>query len=183
MLKCWTYSRRTMSRWRGPVISRWSRHARRSVLINRSAIAFARGARIGVWMIRMSAPVNTASKAAVNLLSRVTDQEPEPVGVLVKLHQQVAGLLCDPGPGGVCGDSGEVHAAATVLDHEQDVEAVQEHGVDMREVDREDRVGLRGQELSPGRTRRRGAGSSPASFKIFQTVEAATEWPRPTSLP
>ncbi len=30
---------------------------------------------------------------------------------------------------------------------------------------------------------RRGAGSSPASFKIFQTVEAATERPSPTSSP
>ena len=36
----------------------------------RSAIAFALGARTGVLMIRMSMAVNTASKAAVNLLSR-----------------------------------------------------------------------------------------------------------------
>jgi hypothetical protein len=37
------YSRSTMSRWRGPVIRRWSRHSRRSVPMKRSAIAFARG--------------------------------------------------------------------------------------------------------------------------------------------
>ena len=49
------------------------------------------------------------------------------------------------------GDPGEVHAAAAVLDHHEDVEAAQEDGVDMGEVDREDRVGLRGQELAPGR--------------------------------
>ena len=61
VLKCWTYSRRTMSRWRGPVIRRWSRHSRRRVPMKRSAIAFARGARIGVRMMRMAAPVNTAS--------------------------------------------------------------------------------------------------------------------------
>ena len=36
----------------------------------RSAIAFARGARTGVLMIVTSVAVNTASKAAVNLLSR-----------------------------------------------------------------------------------------------------------------
>jgi hypothetical protein len=42
-----------------------------------------------------------------------------------------------------------------VLDHDEDVEAAQEDGVDVREIDREDRVGLGGQELSPGR-----AGSS-----------------------
>src|SRR4051812_42874533 len=44
-----------------------SRHSRRSVPMKRSMIAFARGARIGVRMIRMSAPVSTASNAAVNL--------------------------------------------------------------------------------------------------------------------
>jgi hypothetical protein len=33
-------------------------------------MAFARGARTGVRMMRMSAPANTASKAAVNLVSR-----------------------------------------------------------------------------------------------------------------
>jgi hypothetical protein len=38
--------------------------------MKRSAIAFARGARIGVRMIRMSAPAKTASNAAVNVLSR-----------------------------------------------------------------------------------------------------------------
>ena len=81
----------------------------------------------------------------------VADQEPEPVGAVAEVHQQVAGLLGDPGPGGVGGDPGEVHAATVVLDHDQDVEAAQEDGVDVGEVDREDRVGLRGQELSPGR--------------------------------
>ena len=36
----------------------------------------------------------------------VADQEPEPVGAFAKVHQQVAGLLGDPGPGGVGGDPG-----------------------------------------------------------------------------
>ena len=43
--------------------------AARGVAMKRSAIAFARGARIGVRIARMSAPATTASKAAVNLLS------------------------------------------------------------------------------------------------------------------
>jgi hypothetical protein len=47
-------------------------------------------------------------------------------------------------PVGVGGDPGEVHAAAAVLDHDQEVEAAQEDGVDVGEVDGEDRVGLRG---------------------------------------
>jgi len=60
--------------------------------------------------------------------------------------------------GGVSGDSGEVHAATVVLDYEEDVEAPQEDGVDVGEVDGEDRVCLRGEELSPGRTGPSGRG-------------------------
>ena len=50
------------------------------------------------------------------------------------------------------GDPGEVHAAAVVLDDDEDVEAAQEHGVDVGEVDREVRLGLGGEELAPGRS-------------------------------
>jgi hypothetical protein len=80
----------------------------------------------------------------------VADQEPELVGAVAESDEQVAGLLGHPGSGGVGGDPREVHAAAAVLDHYQDVEAAQEDGVDMREVDREDRLGLHGQKLPPG---------------------------------
>jgi hypothetical protein len=72
----------------------------------------------------------------------IADQEPEPVGVVAKVHEQVAGLLGDPGRG-VGADPGEVHTAAAVLDHHQNVEAAQEDRVDVDEVDGEDRVGLR----------------------------------------
>jgi hypothetical protein len=82
----------------------------------------------------------------------VADQELELIGVIAEVHEQVAGLLGDPGCGGVGGDAGDVDAAAVVLDHDQDVEPAEEHGVDVGEVDREDRVGLRCQELSPGRS-------------------------------
>jgi hypothetical protein len=52
------------------VIRRWSRHSRRRVPIQRSSIALTLGARTGVLMLRMSALMNTASRAAANLLSR-----------------------------------------------------------------------------------------------------------------
>ena len=81
----------------------------------------------------------------------VADQEPELFGLVAEVHQEVAGLLGDPRPGRMGGDPGEVHAAAPVLDHDQDVEATQEDRVDMGEIDRENRVSLRGQELLPGR--------------------------------
>jgi hypothetical protein len=60
--------------------------------------------------------------------------------------------LGDPGAGGMGGDPAEVYAATAVLDHHEHIEAPQEDGVDVGEVDREDRLGLRGQELSPGRS-------------------------------
>jgi hypothetical protein len=49
------------------------------------------------------------------------------------------------------GDPSEVHAAAAVLDHHEHIEGAQEDGIDVGEVDREDRLGLRRQKLSPGR--------------------------------
>jgi hypothetical protein len=82
----------------------------------------------------MSAPAKTASKAAVNLLSPVADQEPELLGLAAKVHQQVAGLLSDPGTSGVGGDPRDVYAAVALLDHDQDVEAAQEDGVDVGEA-------------------------------------------------
>jgi len=42
----------------------------RALAIQRSAIAFARGAMTGIWMIRTPIAVNTVSNAAVNLVSR-----------------------------------------------------------------------------------------------------------------
>ena len=91
----------------------------------------------------------------------VADQEPEPLGALTEIYQQVAGLLGDPGAGGVGGDPRDVHAATVVLDDEENVEAAQEHGVDVGEVDGEDGVSLRGQELAPGRAGPSGRGIEP----------------------
>ena len=82
------------------MIRRWSRHSRRRVPMKRSAIAFARGARTGVRMMRMSAPAKTASNGGGELAVPVADQEPEPVGAVAEVHQQVAGLLGDQSPVG-----------------------------------------------------------------------------------
>ena len=51
------------------------------------------------------------------------------------------GLLTEPGAGGAGGDPGGVHPVAAVLDHGQEVEAAPEDGVDMGEVDGEERQG------------------------------------------
>ena len=81
----------------------------------------------------------------------VADQEPEPVAAIAEVHQQVSGLLGDPGAGGMGSDPRNVRAAAVVFDDDEDIEPAQEHSIDMGEVNREDRMGLRGQELSPRR--------------------------------
>jgi len=88
----------------------------------------------------------------------VADQELQLVSAALQAHQEIAGLLSDPVPSGMGGDPGQVHAATVVLDHDQDVEAAQEHGVDVREVDGEDGVGLGGEELAPGRAGPSGRG-------------------------
>jgi hypothetical protein len=59
----------------------------------------------------------------------------------------------------------EVHAAGAVFDHHEDVEAAQEDGVDVSEVDGEDRVCLRRQELSPGRAGPSRSGIETGGFK------------------
>jgi len=51
----------------------------------------------------------------------------------------------------VYGDAGQVNPAGAVLDHDQRVDAPQQHGVHVDEVDGDDATGLRSQELPPGR--------------------------------
>jgi hypothetical protein len=108
----------------GPVISMWSRHSRRSVPIQRSTIALAVALRTGVRRTRMSAPAKTASKGG-ELAVPIADQEPKLVGAVAEVHQQVAGLLGHPAPGGAGGDPRDVHPAGPVLDHHEDVEVAQ----------------------------------------------------------
>ena len=57
----------------------------------------------------------------------------------------------------MCGDPAEVHPAGAVLDKHQDVQPVQQHGVCVQEIHREDPGGLGVQELPPGRARPAGS--------------------------
>src|SRR5215472_4201205 len=155
------YSLRTARRCRSPAISSWSRHSRRALPIQRSAIAFARGACTGVLMTRTPVAVNTASNGAVNLASPVTDQELEAGGLITEVHQQVAGLLGHPRAGGVGGDARQVDAPGGVFDEEHGMRAAQEHGIDVEEASRQDRMGRGGQKRTPclATPVRRGAGA------------------------
>jgi hypothetical protein len=70
---------------------------------------------------------------------------------LAEGKSKVAGLLHCPVPGRVRGDAAQVHSTATVLDEYQHVDALQQHGVHVQEIDREDPGGLGCQELPPRR--------------------------------
>jgi hypothetical protein len=113
----------------------------------------------------------------------ITDQEPKLLGSIAEVDQQVAGLLGDPGAGGMGGDPGEVYAAGPELDHDEEVEAAEEDGVDVGEADREDRVSLWGQELAPGRAGASRSRIEAAFLRLVQTVDAAIWWPSPASSP
>src|SRR5215213_5048818 len=134
------------------MIRRRSRSSRRIVPTKRSAIAFARGARAGVLMIRASMAVKTASNAAVNLASRSRmrnrKRRPASSRSMARLRAcwvsqapvgwAVTPRMCTP-PGGV-------------LDDEERVQTAQGEGVEVEQVACEDRVRLGPQELRPGRS-------------------------------
>jgi hypothetical protein len=65
---------------------------------------------------------------------------------------EAARCLCRPCAAGMRGDAGQVNAASAVLDHDQRVDALQEDGVNVHEIGRQDPAGLPGEELFPGRT-------------------------------
>jgi len=72
----------------------------------------------------------------------VADQEPEGAGAITEVYEQVAGLLGGPGPGRVRGDVQDVDGPGLDLHHEQDVKALEEDGIDVQEVGRQDPGGL-----------------------------------------
>ena len=62
---------------------------------------------------------------------------------------EVAGLLGGPGSGWMRGDAQDVHGPGPDLQHEQHVQALEQHRVDMQEVTGENAGSLGGQELPP----------------------------------
>jgi len=77
----------------------------------------------------------------------VADHELDPAGLVADVHDQVAGLLGGPFPGGVHGDAEDADAPGGVLDGGQDVGLGAAGQVGCEEVAGQDRVGLGAQEL------------------------------------
>jgi len=103
-------------------------------------------------MILTSMAVKAASKAGGELVVAVSDEEPEAVVGVVEVHVQIACDLGEPGSGRVGGDAEDVYPTGGVLDDEERVEPVQGDRVEVEQVAGEDRLGLRFEELCPGRS-------------------------------
>ncbi len=73
----------------------------------------------------------------------VANQELEPLDAAFKVHEQVPGLLGHPRPGRIGGHAEDVYPAGGKLQHEQHVQALQQHRVDVEEVAGQDPLGLR----------------------------------------
>jgi hypothetical protein len=79
----------------------------------------------------------------------IPDEEPELVGAVADLPQQLPGLLGDPGGGGVGGHPEDVHPASAHFHDEQCGEACECDRVDREEIRGQKPVGLSGQEGAP----------------------------------
>ena len=113
----------------------------------------------------------------------VPDQVLEPAGPIAEIHDEVPGALGHPRPVRVGGDPEQPGPPGGELHDEEQVEAAEQHGVDVGEVAGQDAAGLGGQELPPALPDRRGAGSMPARRRISHTVEGVSRWPSPAGSP
>ena len=104
-------------------------------------------------------------EAAGELACPIPDQELDRGRAWPGVHQEIAGCLRRPGAVRVRGDAGQVGAAGAVLDDDQGIDATQQHGIHMDEVNGEDAAGLRGQELLPRWARAAGCGIDPRGMQ------------------
>jgi hypothetical protein len=119
-----------------------SRHSRRTVPTKGSVIAFAFGARTGVLMTRNAFAGEDGVEVRGELAVAVANQKPKPFGLLLRCRGELTRLLCSAGAGRVGGAAGEVDAAASELDEEEDVEALQQDRLDGEEIDGEHALSL-----------------------------------------
>src|SRR5918994_1089728 len=106
-------------------MSTWSRHSRRALPTQRSANAFAFGARIGV-------PPNLEAFGPEDLIEgstelRVSVTEQDMFVVEAFGDRQVPSLLGDPHGIGAAGHAGDVDSSRGDLDEEQDVQRLQQY--------------------------------------------------------
>jgi hypothetical protein len=108
-----------------------------------------RGAWTAVRRIVVPVAWKTASNEAVKVRAAVADQELDVLELLAEGEGEVAGLLHGPLAGRMCSDTAQVHPAGAMLDEHQDIQAFEQHGVDVQEVHGENPGSLGAQELPP----------------------------------
>jgi hypothetical protein len=113
----------------------------------------------------------------------VADHELDLTPLVAEVHEEVAGLLGGPFPGGIQGDAEDADPPGRVLDYSQDVGLGAVEQVDREEIAGQDRLGLGAQELWPGRPGLSPGGIDAAGLRISQTVDVATLTPRPAISP
>jgi hypothetical protein len=79
----------------------------------------------------------------------VPDEKPEAAAGVLEVHEQVTGMLGQPGSGGVAGDAEDVYAAGGMLDDKEDIQPAQGDGVEMEHVAGQDGLRLRVEEFGP----------------------------------
>jgi len=117
---------------------------------------FALGACGGLAAILMPAAVNTASKEVVNWPAQSLIRNLSEAARWPRSIRTLRAAWVVQAPSGLA-----VNSAGAVLDHDQRVDAMEQHGVHVDEVDCDDAAGLRGQELLPGRAGAAGRGIDP----------------------
>src|SRR5215210_8074127 len=130
-------------------ISSQSRQSRRMVPTQRSANAFAFGARNGVRMISMRSLLKSSSKARLNLLSRSWIRNR--IGVWRSGSDQASWRACwgCPQVVRVRAAARQVHPPRAELDEEEHIQASEPERLDGEEVARHDRRGVGAKELVP----------------------------------
>jgi hypothetical protein len=102
----------------------------------------------------------------------IADQEPEAADTIVKGHEQIPGLLGYPHPRRLRGHTKHVDPPGRDLDHEQHIQAFEEHRVHGEEVHRQHAIGLARRNCRHETVDRLGAGSTPARCRMHHTVLA-----------
>jgi len=74
------------------------------------------------------------------LRSAVADHQLDALEAFAEAEGQIAGLVHRPLRSGVRRDAAQVHLAGAVLDEYQDMQPLQQHGIHVKEIDREDPI-------------------------------------------
>ena len=180
-----SYSAGTSRRCGSPRISIRPVTCVRAVRTNRSASAFARGLRGGIFTASMPAPARTAPEDSVNCPARSRTRNRTSAARMTEVHQGIADLPGGPRPIRVGGHPWDVHVAAAGSDHEQPVQAPERlRAVRVKDTGGEHRRGLSAPDCRQvASVCRSGAAGVLSSLRIRRIVDPPARRPSLRSSP